>query len=63
MGKSIYMKIPAPEIEMLDDGMYRISVGKFYQFVSSTHLFDQHINQLNAKYKAQYDDAVQPYLE
>ena len=57
------MKIPAEEIELLEDDVYRVSVGKYFQFVSSQHLIPQHVNQLRERYKKDYDMAVQPYLE
>ena len=57
------MKIPPPEVTMLEDGTYKITVGKHFQFVTSMHLVDQHINQLERKYRAEYDTATQPYLE
>ena len=57
------MKIPPEEIELLEDDVYRVSVGKYFQFVSSQHLIPQHVNQLRERYKKDYDMAVQPYLE
>jgi hypothetical protein len=63
MPKLYSMQIPAEEIELLDDGVYRVSVGKYYQFVSSSHLIQPHVNQLRERYKQDYDEAVQPYLE
>ncbi len=57
------MQIPGEVVELLDDDIYRVSVGKYYQFVSSSHLIQQHVNQLRERYKKDYDDAVQPYLE
>ena len=63
MPKLYSMKIPAEEIELLSDDIYKVSVGKYYQFVSSQHLIPQHVNQLRERYKQDYDEAVQPYLE
>ena len=57
------MKIPPAEVVMLEDGTYRISVGKHPQYVASLHLVDQHIVQLERIYREKYDQAVQPYLE
>ncbi len=51
---------------MLPDGVYQISLGtdpRFVQYVSSTHLLDQHINQLERKYREQYSKEQQPYVE
>ena len=57
------MKIPPAEVVMLQDGTYRISVGTNIQYVTSMHLVDQHIVQLERIYREKYDQAVQPYLE
>ena len=57
------MQIPGEVVELLDDDIYRVSVGKYYQFVSSQHLIPQHVNQLRERYKKDYDEAVQPYLD
>jgi hypothetical protein len=57
------MKIPPAEVVMLEDGTYRISVGTHHQYVTSMHLVDQHIVQLERIYREKYDQAVQPYLE
>jgi len=51
---------------MLPDGTYQISLGidpRFVQYVTSAHLLDQHINQLERKYRAEYAPEVQPYIE
>ena len=57
------MKVPPAEVIMFDDGTYRVSVGPHHQFVTSMHLVDQHIVQLERIYREKYDQAVQPYLE
>ncbi len=59
-------KIPPADVVMLPDGVYQISLGtdpRFVQYVSSTHLLDQHINQLERKYREQYSKEQQPYVE
>ena len=51
---------------MLPYGTYQISLGtdnRYVQYVSSAHLLDQHINQLERKYRAEYAEEVQPYIE
>ena len=57
------MKIPPADVVMLPDGVYQISVGPHVQYVTSAHLIDQHIIQLERIYREKYDQAVQPYLE
>lgn len=59
-------KIPPADVVMLPDGTYQISLGidpRFVQYVTSAHLLDQHINQLERKYRAEYAKEVQPYIE
>ena len=51
---------------MLPDGVYQISLGtdpRYVQYVTSAHLVDAHINQLERKYRAEYAHEVQPYIE
>ena len=51
---------------MLPDGTYQLSLGtdpSYTQFISSAHLLDQHINQLERKYRDEYAHEVQPYIE
>ena len=59
-------RIPPADVVMLPDGVYQISLGtdpRFIQYVSSSHLLDQHINQLERKYREQYSKEQQPYVE
>ena len=57
------MKIPTEEIEYLDDGAYKVCVGKHCHYVSSSHLITPHVNERRRKYQEEYTRAVQPYLE
>ena len=59
-------KIPPVDVVMLPDGTYQLSLGtdlRYVQFVTSSHLLDQHINQLERKYRDEYAHEVQPYIE
>ena len=57
------MKIPTEEIEFLDDGTYRVSVGNFHAYTTSAHLIVPKVNQLRRKYKEEFDRVVQPYMD
>ena len=53
-------KIPPPQVEMLEDGMYKISIGDKHQFVSSSHLIDEHIIQLERIVRKAHMNSQQP---
>ena len=58
--------MPPADVVLLPDGVYQVSLGtdpRFVQYVSSSHLLDTHINQLERKYRAQYAAEQQPYVE
>ena len=58
--------MPPADVVLLPDGVYQVSLGtdpRFVQYVSSSHLLDMHINQLERKYRAEYAHEVQPYIE
>lgn len=44
-------RIPPPQITLMPDGAYKVSVGSCVQFVSSAHLIDEHIIQLERIYR------------
>ncbi len=47
----VVFKIPPAQVELTSDGMYKISIGDKHQYVSSSHLIDEHIIQLERIYR------------
>lgn len=47
-------KLPVPQIQTLEDGCVAITFGEFTGVVSSMHLVDVKINQLEVAYRKKY---------
>ena len=56
-------KLPPVDVVLLPDGVYQVSIGPLVQFVTSSHLIDQHVNQLERIYREKFENEQQPYIE
>ena len=54
IGDGVSFNIPPPKITLMPDGAYKVSVGSCVQFVSSAHLIDEHIIQLERIYRKKH---------